>query len=485
LGSCPQAVCNPTINTSDNRFSSGQGYSYDENGSLTTNAEGKQFFYDAENHQKEVKNAQGQTIGLYLYDGDGRRVKKISASETVIFVYDGVGKLVAEYSTQVAPVSEAQVSYLTTDHLGSPRVITDQNGNVTKRQDYSAFGEETSTAQRIEGLGYATQDNVRQGYTGYQKDDESGLDFAQARYYNSAHGRFTSVDPLTASATIRNPQTFNRYSYVLNSPYKFTDPLGLIVDGLGCRRGCGADRSYYPVEEQRMHPPGANPAGVGPAAGPHNSQQGQATQQQPQPSTPTDPRLLPIPDDILSQMTGGDTSVPVQKPTSIGYVLTNIVLPVNGGNIVGPNVGNYEPNMIFFGSGTLVEYYVLDQFGNIMRAESGVRIAERVTGADARSQALLDADPNSNSNLQLNSPINGYVPDGVGKFASSQANYQATSAILMQGNLNINQTIYVQMPNAQGRHVGVFAIQNSVTVTASSPFPTIRFGSIQFFSPSR
>jgi hypothetical protein len=46
--------------------------------------------------------------------------------------------------------------------------------------------------------------------------------------YNSLHGLFTSVDPLTASVTIRNPQTFNRYSYALNSPYKFTDPLGLI-----------------------------------------------------------------------------------------------------------------------------------------------------------------------------------------------------------------------------------------------------------------
>ena len=47
-------------------------------------------------------------------------------------------------------------------------------------------------------------------------------------YYNPTHGRFTSVDPLTASATIRNPQTLNRYSYALNSPYKFTDPLGLL-----------------------------------------------------------------------------------------------------------------------------------------------------------------------------------------------------------------------------------------------------------------
>ncbi|MCV4932313.1 hypothetical protein OFC23_27955, partial [Escherichia coli] len=45
--------------------------------------------------------------------------------------------------------------------------------------------------------------------------------------------RWTSVDPLTASATIRNPQTFNRYTYSLNSPYKFTDPLGLIPSSTG------------------------------------------------------------------------------------------------------------------------------------------------------------------------------------------------------------------------------------------------------------
>lgn len=130
-----------------------------------------------------------------------------------------------------------QVSYLTADHLGSPRVITDQNGAVTTRKDYAAFGDETFTAQRTSNLKYDSSE-TRKGYTGYEKDGESGLDFAQARYYNSIHGRFTSIDPLTASATIKNPQTFNRYSYVLNSPYKFGDPLGLISQGTGADGGC-------------------------------------------------------------------------------------------------------------------------------------------------------------------------------------------------------------------------------------------------------
>jgi RHS repeat-associated protein len=239
LDSCTEAVCNPTISTSNNRISS-SGYSFDANGNVTQDAEGKQFLYDAENHQKEVKDSQNTTIGEYLYDGEGKRVKKISASETTIFVYNGGGQLVAEYSTQMAQTP--QVSYLTTDHLGSPRVITNENGEVTSRKDYTAFGEENFTAERTANLGYSSQDNLRKGYTGYEKDDESGLDFAQARYYNSTHGRFTSVDPLTASASIRNPQTFNRYSYVLNSPYKFTDPLGLLPmrNSTG---GCSAEHS--------------------------------------------------------------------------------------------------------------------------------------------------------------------------------------------------------------------------------------------------
>ncbi|MGC2235286.1 MAG: RHS repeat-associated core domain-containing protein, partial [Pyrinomonadaceae bacterium] len=230
LGSCATAICNPLINTSDNRFSPGQGYQYDANGNLTVDSGGKQFLYDAENHQKEVKDQYGNTVGLYLYDGDGKRVKKLSLTETTVFVYNAKAQLVAEYSTQ--SIEQPQVAYITTDHLNSPRAITDAGGSIKSRKDYMAFGEQTATAQRTENLGYQPP-NVRQGYTGYEKDDESGLDFAQARYYNSVHGRYTSIDPLTASADIKNPQTFNRYSYVLNSPYKLTDPLGLISQGTG------------------------------------------------------------------------------------------------------------------------------------------------------------------------------------------------------------------------------------------------------------
>lgn len=240
---CPAAECNPDISTNnDNRWSAVQGYSYDPNGSLIEDAKGRRYHYDAEGRQKAFfleTNSTNVPDANYYYDGQGKRIKKNSATETTVFVYDGLGQLVAEYSDALAQTQ--QVSYLTIDHLGSARVITNENGTVTKRKDFSAFGEETSTTQRTNRADYNLPKEIRQNYTGYQEDTESGLEYAQARYYNAQHGRFTSVDPLTASAAIKNPQTFNRYSYALNSPYKFTDPLGLKSSPPGGEEGRNRD----------------------------------------------------------------------------------------------------------------------------------------------------------------------------------------------------------------------------------------------------
>lgn len=70
---------------------------------------------------------------------------------------------------------------------------------------------------------------MRFRYTSKERDDETGLDYFGARYYSSPQGRFTSPDPLLSSGTIYAPQTWNRYSYVLNNPLKYTDPFGLYV----------------------------------------------------------------------------------------------------------------------------------------------------------------------------------------------------------------------------------------------------------------
>ncbi len=90
------------------------------------------------------------------------------------------------------------------------------------------FGEEVEVdgTYRMTAQGYGRSDSVRQRFTGYQKDDETGLDFAEARMYQSVHGRFTAIDPLLASALPGNPQSWNRYIYVGNDPLTYTDPTG-------------------------------------------------------------------------------------------------------------------------------------------------------------------------------------------------------------------------------------------------------------------
>ncbi|HEV7642928.1 MAG TPA: RHS repeat-associated core domain-containing protein [Pyrinomonadaceae bacterium] len=230
LGNCPQIVCNPTVSPANNHFSSGQYYSYDATGNIISDPTSRAFLYDSENRQNEIRSApgtQGATLGLYFYDASGNRVKKITPDEITIFVYDAFGNLAVEYSTKTA--TTPQVNYLTADHLGSVRMTTGASGGTISRKDFSAFGEEIVTSQRTQGLGYAAaeENEVRQDYTGYQKDDESGLQYAQARYYNTQHGRFTSVDPLAASARLYMPQSWNRYAYARNNPLTIIDPSGM------------------------------------------------------------------------------------------------------------------------------------------------------------------------------------------------------------------------------------------------------------------
>ncbi|MEP6848309.1 MAG: hypothetical protein ABI999_05585 [Acidobacteriota bacterium] len=99
-------------------------------------------------------------------------VKKVTDQETTVFVYSS-GKLIAEYSTQVS--SQPHTNYTTTDHLGSPRIITDELGQVTARRDFMPFGEDifVNVGNRTTALKYGTNtDNLRQKFTGYQKDTE-------------------------------------------------------------------------------------------------------------------------------------------------------------------------------------------------------------------------------------------------------------------------------------------------------------------------
>ncbi|MEK6303428.1 MAG: RHS repeat-associated core domain-containing protein [Acidobacteriota bacterium] len=233
------------------------GFGYDSAGNVTSDptTAANAMLYDAENRQISYTKA-GVTTS-YSYDGDGRRVKKVDSTPgTIIFVYNAGGQLIAEYHSDPVPppTGGGGTSYLTSDHLGSTRVVTKSDGTVKARYDYMPFGEELASGigQRTTGLGYSGADSTKQKFTQKERDSESGLDYFLARYYSSAQGRFTSSDPLLSSGTVYDPQTWNRYSYTLNNPLKYIDPLGLYVWGAALggnvndvelRQRAGSDRN--------------------------------------------------------------------------------------------------------------------------------------------------------------------------------------------------------------------------------------------------
>jgi RHS repeat-associated protein len=113
--------------------------------------------------------------------------------------------------------------------LGTPRMVFDQSGalGTVKRHDYAPFGEELLNGARPTTVGYASGDTTRQKFSQKERDNETGLDYFNARYYGSTQGRFTSPDPLLSSGRSLQPQSWNRYTYVINRPLSLVDPNGL------------------------------------------------------------------------------------------------------------------------------------------------------------------------------------------------------------------------------------------------------------------
>ena len=131
---------------------------------------------------------------------------------------------------QLAGTLYREANWLVSDQPGTPRMIVNKLGSLSsvKRHDYLPFGEElyAGLGGRTTTQGY-TGDSVRQKFTQKERDNETGLDYFGERYYASTMGRFTTADPLGASARVSDPQTMNRYTFVLNNPLRYVDPDGL------------------------------------------------------------------------------------------------------------------------------------------------------------------------------------------------------------------------------------------------------------------
>jgi RHS repeat-associated protein len=208
------------LDVTRNRIS---GLDYDPSGNMTYDGQ-YNYAYDAENRMVTGAGA------AYYYDGAGLRVKK-EAGATTRYIFSGT-KVIAEYvngaavgsptreyvysgSALLATIEGTTTTYHHQDHL-SVRVNTDAQGTKIGEQGNYPFGE----------FWYSSSSTTKWRFTSYERDAESGNDYAFHRYHSNRLGRFLSPDPLLRAAG--DPQSLNRYAYTGNDPVNRTDPSGLI-----------------------------------------------------------------------------------------------------------------------------------------------------------------------------------------------------------------------------------------------------------------
>jgi RHS repeat-associated protein len=207
---------------------------YDADGNMTNDGVNV-YTFDAESRITQVNG----TANTYAYDGSGLRVNRNGN----YYIYSG-GRVIAEYANgapaaspttehvyargkRVATIAGGATSYPYWDHL-SIRASANSSGAVIRTFGHYPFGE----------TWYETGAHDKWGYTTYENDAESGLNYAIARFHNPRLGRFMSLDPWPGDK--HRPQSWNRYTQDNNNPASFSDPSGM--DGCDDEGGdCGGD----------------------------------------------------------------------------------------------------------------------------------------------------------------------------------------------------------------------------------------------------
>ncbi len=216
------------VPTDDNNRIDATGYSYDAAGNPTAYPGSISLGWNARNELVEYSDG---VVTTYAYDAFGRRYKKTTGGTSTYFLWAG-DDLIAEYDetaqrtvhytygtgfapVQVAIYNGASDDYyqVHTDHLETPRLLTDPDGTVVWRARQHGFGSAELDA------GNSVSFNIR--FPGQYFDGESGLHYNRFRYYDPGLGRFLNRDPIGQLGGV------NTYAYALNDPVGSFDPNGL------------------------------------------------------------------------------------------------------------------------------------------------------------------------------------------------------------------------------------------------------------------
>ena len=187
----------------------------------------------------------------FTYNGSGQRVKmelkKSNAKELNRYYLSGCYEIDDRalggfkeklylggdfYSAPAVYVKDGngawQVYYICRDHLGSITHITNSSGSVVQELSYDVWGKLRNPASHAVYAYNGEPDLfLGRGYTGHEHLPMFGLVNMNARLYDLVLGRFLSADPYVQAPWMS--QSFNRYSYCLNNPLRYTDPYGEIV----------------------------------------------------------------------------------------------------------------------------------------------------------------------------------------------------------------------------------------------------------------
>ncbi len=212
-------------------------FTYDSNGNTLTKTDStgaRTYTWDFENRLTSVVlPGTGGTV-TFKYDPFGRRIQKGSSNGTTNYLYDGTnsveevdqsGSVLARYAQgagidePLADLRSGSAAYYEQDGLNSVTSLSNSTGALANTYTYNAFGNLTAST--------GTTANPLQ-YTGRDYDQETGLRYYRARYYDPTVGRFISEDPIGFDGGM------NFYSYVANNPIGFVDPSGLTLSPAQC-----------------------------------------------------------------------------------------------------------------------------------------------------------------------------------------------------------------------------------------------------------